>query len=55
MTRRAEIKKTFMNILKLCQTEEIQLLLIAGYFKGIPIDFVFLSPTYNRKSKTLCK
>ena len=30
VTRRAEIKKTFMNILKLCQTEEIQLLLIAG-------------------------
>lgn len=30
VTRRAEIKKTFMNILKLCQTEEIELLLIAG-------------------------
>lgn len=30
VTRRTEIKKTFMNILKLCQTEEVQLLLIAG-------------------------
>jgi len=33
VSRRAEIKKTFMNIFKLCKTEEIQLLLIAGYLK----------------------
>lgn len=30
VTRRAEIKRTFMNILKLCQEEQVQILLIAG-------------------------
>ena len=30
VTRRAEIKKTFMNILKLCLEEQVELLLIAG-------------------------
>ena len=30
VTRRAEIKRTFSNILKLCQEEKVQLLLIAG-------------------------
>jgi DNA repair protein SbcD/Mre11 len=30
VTRRVEMKRTFMNILKLCQVENIQLLLIAG-------------------------
>lgn len=30
LTRRAEIKKTFMNIIKLCQEDQIQILLISG-------------------------
>jgi len=30
VTRRAEIKRTFMNILKLCQEDQVQVLLLAG-------------------------
>lgn len=38
-TRRAEIKRTFMNILKLCQEEQVQLLLIAGdFFDNIHVE-----------------
>ncbi len=38
-TRRTEIKRTFMNILKLCQEEQVQLLLIAGdFFDNIHVE-----------------
>jgi len=39
VTRRAEIKRTFMNILKLCQTEQVQILLIAGdFFDNVHVE-----------------
>ncbi|WP_411680756.1 metallophosphoesterase family protein [Clostridium thailandense] len=38
-TRRAEIKRTFMNILKLCRVEQVQLLLIAGdFFDNVNVE-----------------
>lgn len=39
VTRRAEIKRTFMNILKLCQTQQVQILLIAGdFFDNVNVE-----------------
>ncbi|MBK5243187.1 DNA repair exonuclease [Clostridium sp.] len=39
VTRRAEIKRTFMKILKLCQTEQVQILLIAGdFFDNVHVE-----------------
>jgi exonuclease SbcD len=39
VTRRAEIKRTFMNILKLCLAQQVQILLIAGdLFDNVHIE-----------------
>ncbi|WP_291633206.1 DNA repair exonuclease [Clostridium sp.] len=48
VTRRAEIKRTFMNILELCQTQQVQILLIAGdFFDNVHIEDNVLSEIKN--------
>ncbi len=38
-SRKAEIKRTFMNILSLCRAEQVQLLLIAGdFFDNVHVE-----------------
>ena len=46
--RKAEIKMTFMNILKLCNLEQVQILLIAGdFFDNIYVDESTLNEIKN--------
>ena len=48
VTRRAEVKRTFLNILKLCQDEKIQLLLIAGdLFDNVHVQKTMLEEIKN--------
>ena len=48
VTRRAEVKRTFLKILKLCQDEKIQLLLIAGdLFDNVHVQKTMLEEIKN--------